>query len=274
MTLHCGDTEKLVNALSYATDSIVDCYAGRCGRTCADHSFVCKGHPEKCWPKEYLPPHARTLHPTKEDEDTIRGLISYRFNRNTLTTTRYETNTQKSEALHRGYSKSNPKNITCSANFGPKIFSAVHRLNHGPGKSTTLKCSALGSPLPSGTRVSHQLKRKQEKYNRDRQRKQSSAYRAKRHACVKDKFEMYFQRKTDSEVGYVKGMNNPPLPKPDTEKKKRTFVQQSAQVTYLSAARTDNLDVPHASNRLVELTFYITVFHYLHVVPLNLSVMG
>lgn len=44
-------------------------------------------------------------------------------------------------------------------------------------------------------------------------------------------------------------------------------------MTYLSAARTDNLDVPHALNRLVELTFYITVFHYLHVVPLNLSVM-
>lgn len=83
---------------------------------------------------------------------------------------------------------------------------------------------------------------------------------------------MHFQRKTDSEVGYVKGMNNPPLPKPDTEKKK--IIQQSAQVTYLSAARTDNLDAPHALNRLVELTFYITVFHYLHVVPLNLSVMG
>lgn len=226
---HCGDTEKLVNALSYATDSIVDCYAGRCGRTCADHSFVCKGHPEKCWPKEYLPPHARTLHPTKEDEDTIRGLVSYRFNRNTLTTTRYGTNTQKSEALHRGYSKSNPKNITCSANFGPKIFSAVHRLNHGPGESTTLKCSALGSPLPSGTRVSHQLKRRQEKYSRDRQRKQSSAYRAKRHACVKNKFEMYFQRKTDSEVGYVKGMNNPPLPKPDTEKKKKEHSYSKAR---------------------------------------------
>lgn len=94
------------------------------------------------------------------------------------------------------------QNITCSANFGPTIFSAVHRLNHGPGESTTLKCSALGSPLPSGTRVSHQLKRRQEKYSRDRQRKQSSAYRAKRHACVENKFEMYFQRKTDSEVGY------------------------------------------------------------------------
>ena len=27
-----GDTEKLVNTLSFATDAIIDCYSGRCGR--------------------------------------------------------------------------------------------------------------------------------------------------------------------------------------------------------------------------------------------------
>ena len=51
-----GDTEKLVNTLSFATDAIIDCYSGRCGHTCAQHSLVCSGAPEQCCPKEYLPP--------------------------------------------------------------------------------------------------------------------------------------------------------------------------------------------------------------------------
>ena len=40
-----SDTEKLVNTLSFATDAIIDCYSGRCGRTCAQHSLVCSGAP-------------------------------------------------------------------------------------------------------------------------------------------------------------------------------------------------------------------------------------
>ena len=82
---------------------------------------------------EYLPPESRTLHPTKGDEEVLRQLINFRFSRATLTSTRYRTNTQKSEAIHRGYSKSNPKNVTCARNFQPEILSAIHRLNHGPG---------------------------------------------------------------------------------------------------------------------------------------------
>ena len=41
-----------------------------------------------------------------DDEDVLRQLINFRFSRATLTSTRYATNTQKSEATHRGYSKS------------------------------------------------------------------------------------------------------------------------------------------------------------------------
>ena len=95
-----GDTEKLVNTLSFAIDAIIDCYSGICGRTYAQHSLVCSGAPENCWPKEYLPPQSRTLHPTEDDENVLRQLINFRFSRATLTSTRYEANTQKSEATH------------------------------------------------------------------------------------------------------------------------------------------------------------------------------
>ena len=42
-----GDTEKLVNTLSYTADAIVLCYSGRCGETCAEHSLVCGGTLER-----------------------------------------------------------------------------------------------------------------------------------------------------------------------------------------------------------------------------------
>lgn len=61
-----GDTEKLVNVLSHATDAIVNCYSGKCGSTYASHSLVYRGLPENCSPKEYLPPHAKKLQPTDE----------------------------------------------------------------------------------------------------------------------------------------------------------------------------------------------------------------
>lgn len=210
---HQGDTEKLVNVLSHALDAIVNCYSGKCGSTCASHSLVCRGLPENCWPKEYLPPHARKLQPTEEDQDTLRHLVNYRFSRNTLTSTRYGTNTQKSEAVHMGYSKSNPKSVTCSASFEPQIFSAVHRMNHGPGTSTAVKCAALGAPLPPNTRVTRQLEKRQKMHQHNKLRQKSVLHRTKRHARVIEKFDMYFQKGTDTNVGYVKRMTDPPIPK-------------------------------------------------------------
>lgn len=207
-----GDAGKLVNTLSYATDAIIHCYSGRCGKTCAEHSLVCGGTPERHWAKDYLPTHARTLNPTDDDEETLRQLINFRFSRTTLIATRYGTNTQKSEGLHRGYSKSNPKNVTCSRNFEPQIFSSIHRMNHGPGKSTALKCAALGSSIPEGTRLTRQLKRKQELYEHSKQRKRSKTYRTRRQVLVREKFNLYFQRGTETQTGYLKGMSDPPLP--------------------------------------------------------------
>ena len=147
----------------------------------------------------------RTLHPTEDDEDVLHQLINFHFSRATLTSTRYGTNTQKSEATHRGYSKFNRKNVTCARNFQSQIFSAIHRINHGPGKSVAMKCAALGAPITEGTGVCCHLQRKQKKHEQDRARKRSSKYRAKRQTLVKQKFQMYFQRaENETQAGYLK----------------------------------------------------------------------
>ena len=97
---------------------------------------------------------------TEDDEDILRQLINFRFSRATLTSTWYGMNTQKSEATHRGYSKSNPKNVTYARNFQPQIFSAIHCMNHGPEQSAAMKFSVLGAPITEGTRVCRQLQNK------------------------------------------------------------------------------------------------------------------
>lgn len=95
-------------------------------------------------------------------------------------------------------------------------------MNIGPGKSTVLKCAALGAPLPEDTRVTRQLQRKQEIYIVDKRRKQSSAYRTQRRAFFKEKFEMYFQKKNGTEAGYSKGMSDPLIPKSVTVTKNKS----------------------------------------------------
>ena len=85
-------------------------------------------------------------------------------------------------------------------------------MNHGPGQSTVLKSAAVGSSIPEGTRLTRQLKQKQKMYERSKQREKSKTYRTRRQALVKEKFELYFQRGTETETGYQKGMSDLPLP--------------------------------------------------------------
>lgn len=220
----------------------MDCYTGICARTYVEHSILCKGHPGK------PPTSCQESLSYEGGQGYYTQICQISVKQKYIPTPRYGTNKQKSKALHRGYSKSNQIPPTlCLKSFLHFTF------NHVPEKSTSLRCFVLGYLLQSGTHVSRQLKRKQEKYNSDRQRNQSFACHAKSLARVKDKIERYFQPKTDNEVCCVKGMNIHPL---QNLTLKKIFIQQCAPVTYLSAAPAENLDVLHASNRI-----YCTLFH-------------
>ena len=106
-----GDTEKLVNTLSFATDAINDCLSGTsCDADVPVHSIPWYAVVLRKSAGRKSTSHLKAGHYIPvDDEDVLRQLINFGFSRATLTSTWYATNTQKSEDTHRGYSKSNPK---------------------------------------------------------------------------------------------------------------------------------------------------------------------
>lgn len=184
----------------------------------------------------------------KENRGIILRFVRYLLNRNTFQPLDTEPTSRSQRPYTEDIQSQTKFHQLCALN----LF-CISPLTMFQKKSTSLRCFVLGYLLQSGTHVSRQLKRKQEKYNSDRQRNQSFACHAKSLALVKDKIERYFQPKPDNEVCCVKGMNIHPL---QNLTLKKIFIQQCAPVTYLSAAPAENLDVLHASNRI-----YCTLFH-------------
>jgi hypothetical protein len=85
-------------------------------------------------------------------------------------------------------------------------------MNRGHGRSTVLRCAAVISSIPEGTHLTWQLERKQDLYDRSKQRKRLKTYRTRKQALVREKFELYFQRGTETETGHQKGISDLPLP--------------------------------------------------------------
>ena len=50
-----GDADKLCKALQNTPLAIMDCYSGKCGDTCKQFSFVCKGTASNHWQRDYIP---------------------------------------------------------------------------------------------------------------------------------------------------------------------------------------------------------------------------
>ena len=97
------------------------------------------------------------------------------------------TNTQKIEATNRSMRRSLPKHLTFSRNFPGRAHSAAHNINNGPGESIYKLCKVVGSPIPSGTRVSRALYQEQKKTNSHKSRKKAKHYiesRSKRRRAI------------------------------------------------------------------------------------------
>ena len=126
-------------ALKHTPAAILDCYSGHCGESCKKNSFVCKGTPHKHWRRDFIPGGALINVQNESDRTKLLELISLRLGDAILQQTKYNTTTQKTEAVHKGYRKSDPKGITFSTNFRNRTMSAVSRLNDGVGTSTLRK---------------------------------------------------------------------------------------------------------------------------------------
>ena len=136
--------QKLNTILKKTPDAIIDCYRGKCGRMCQKYSMACNGSKSKfVWKKKSMLKN-KAITMTKDDEITMRELILRRLGEEAIGKTYLNSNTNKVEALHRAYSKSNPKNVTCPKTFKGRISASVLNLNLGFEETTCRLLTAVG----------------------------------------------------------------------------------------------------------------------------------
>lgn len=130
----CSSRAKLKQGmkkiLRNVPEAILSCYLGRHTK-CKRYSFVC-GKFDKLWEKKTLPQELRAkLNMTAGDKSLVLDLAKLRIGDKAVDETYLNLNTQKCEALNRKFRKTNPKNITSTVNFRPRILSSVVDNNLG-----------------------------------------------------------------------------------------------------------------------------------------------
>ena len=93
---------------------------------------------------------------------------------------RFNTSTQKCESVHRTFTKTNPRHLTCKRNFASRIHSGIHTRNHGIAGSTLLKCEALGASHTPGTRVARKMAYLEKRAVMQKARTKSKGYKQSR----------------------------------------------------------------------------------------------
>ena len=185
-----NDILKFKAALSYTYDAIINCYHGH-HDLCHIYSFVCMKKCNTTWlqrspflTKDF------TIKSCDESLNLVRKYAEYRLGPAILDRTKLNTNTQKVEATNRSMRRSLPKHLTFSRNFPGRAHSAAHNINNGPGiivQSIYKLCKIVGSPIPSGTRVSRALYQEQKKTNSHKSRKKAKHFiesRSKRRQVI------------------------------------------------------------------------------------------
>lgn len=200
------DIQDIKNKLTYAVDSIVSCYKGECGDECSKRSLVCSGKKDKKqWDhSDYLTNKREPLRISEHDEDLFRSVINIRLGKNAIESTRFKTNTQKTESLHRTYSMCNPQHVTFSRNFPASIHTAVHLDSHGIGTSTLMKLEAVSSPLKAHTSPVRALQKYEAKQNYHKKYKKSPEAVTRRSSSRKRLYALHAKKRED--ILYKKGM--------------------------------------------------------------------
>jgi hypothetical protein len=200
-----GNLENMKDAMAHVPETLILCYQGDCSR-CNEHSFICGSKKPKPWTKSYLPREFQ-IYPTESDEKLLVKLIEIRLGEDSLSKTKLNTTTQKSEAFNRTLTRCNPKCTTYKRNFPGRAHSAAHLVNAGIAKSTITKCAAVGAPLHKGSRAFAQLNKAGRKETYLRSMMKTTKYKGRRIDSRKKLYGTYFQKMDEVEVvHYQKGL--------------------------------------------------------------------
>lgn len=152
-----GNVKRIALQLPSLVKTILDCYNGdheQCQRR-RGNIIGCGGGKSNNWFKKsyYLNSlvyRITDFDMTMQDRKLLKEIIKMKLGMNSLEMLKLNLNTNKNEAIHRGYSASLPKNVNFSKNVHGRVHSAVHRLNNNIGDSLHMKLENVGAPLPKG----------------------------------------------------------------------------------------------------------------------------
>ena len=144
------DADKIVRGSSYLKDAVLHCTLGN-HEFCKKYSLVCSGQKKGLWKREYLPLNIIPC-PSEEDIQRLQAAVEYRLSKPAVMSVKQNKNTQKSEAVNRAYTRSNPKHITFTRNFESRVHAAAHLLNNDLASSVLKKCESIRAPLPRGSK--------------------------------------------------------------------------------------------------------------------------
>ena len=164
-----GSVVKMSVRLPKLVATMLECYSGdHMDCKLRDYGVLtgCKGGKSKNWMNSShyfttLPYKVVGFEMTASDAQLLREVIRMKLGRESIKLVAHNLNTNKNEAIHRGYSASVPKNVKYSRNVYGRVHSAADRLNNLVGNSLHKKLQAVGAPIPKGGRVAKSVKQMQ-----------------------------------------------------------------------------------------------------------------
>ena len=192
--IHGHALPTLKNRLAYLYDTLIECYMGDCSK-CDQHSFVCST--EKPWHRPYINTCLRLktmkafINPTSDDKTKLKSVLDIRLSAKAVEMTMKNTTQNKCEAANRGLTKAVPKHILFQRNYHGRVHAAIHSMNNGPGTSLLKLCDAVGASIPPRSTVISSLARADMLTARNRERKQTTAYKTQRASKRRERYELH-----------------------------------------------------------------------------------
>lgn len=225
-----GDIFKMSKKSKDLVCMMIDCYNGNHSK-CSRKGWLisCTGRKVNNWFRKSAYFNTLTYKITgfsmsKNDKKLLKEIIKMKLGLENIEMFKFKFNTNKNEAIHRGYSASLPRNVNFSRNVLGRVHSAAHRLNHGPGNSLHLKLEKVGAPLQKGGYVAKAVNQLQNETFYHKQYKKQKYVRNRINYQRRIQRYEYNQIKCNKKAKdmYQKGMlDNPPLVSSSRRKKKK-----------------------------------------------------
>ena len=146
-----GDAGRVSSKIPHVKNAIIKCYHGQ-HQFCRKNSFVCRGLISDNWlmSSPYLSKGFKQDKPTTTDLKTLKLSIEKRLGQSILNKTKYLLNTHKCEAANRAITRTVPRHMTFSRNYGARVHATIHSVNSGIGESILSECDMSGASLTPG----------------------------------------------------------------------------------------------------------------------------